>query len=87
MKKIKKNPSKSAKTFIGQVISDKMQHTLTVLLSYKSIHPLYRKIIKKTKKILVDDNLSAKVGDMVKVAECKPISKRKFFTTLEIIKK
>jgi len=86
MKKISKTDTKSAKTFIGQVISAKMQHTLTVLLSYKSIHPVYRKIVKKTKKILVDNNLSAKVGDMVKVAECKPKSKRKNFTTLEIIK-
>ncbi len=86
MKKSNKITKSSPKTFIGQVISDKMQHTLTVLLSYKRIHPLYRKIVKKNKKILVDDNLSAKIGDMVKVAECKPLSKRKKFTTLKIIK-
>ena len=81
-------PSKNkttARTFTGKVISDKMQNTIVVLLSYKSRHPLYKKIVKKSKKIYAENNLSAKVNDTVKVVECRPLSKLKRFTTLEII--
>ena len=83
--KIKNNPS--GKTFLGQVVSDKMQDTIVVQLSYQSRHPIYKKIVKKSKKIYAQNNLSAHLGDLVKVVECRPLSKLKKFTTLEIIKK
>lgn len=76
----------TASTFTGRVVSDKMKDTIVVLLSYKSRHPLYKKIVKKSKKIYAQNNLSAKVNDTVKVAQCRPLSKLKRFTTLEIIK-
>lgn len=74
------------KIFTGKIISDKMMGTITVSLEYKSRHPRYQKIMKKKKSIYVDNNLKAKIGDMVKVQECRPLSKLKRFTTLEIIK-
>ena len=78
--------TKIGKTFTGIVVSDKMANTIVVSLSYTTRHPLYKKIIKKNKKIYADNNLSAKTGDTVKVRETRPLSKLKRFTTLKIIK-
>jgi len=78
--------TKTGKTFIGRVVSDKMTGTIVVSLSYKTKHPLYKKIVNKNKKIYADNNLKAKMGDEVKVRETRPLSKLKRFTTLEIIK-
>lgn len=76
----------AGKVFTGTVVSDKMVNTIVISMDYKSRHPLYKKIIKHRKKIYADNNLSAKIGDIVKVRECRPLSKLKRFTTLEIIK-
>jgi small subunit ribosomal protein S17 len=74
------------KTFEGVVVSDKMSNTITISLEYKSRHPRYKKIVNKHKKIYSENNLNAKIGDIVKVRETRPLSKLKRFTTLEIIK-
>ena len=76
----------TGKNFTGIVVSDKMANTIVVSLSYTTRHPLYKKIIKKNKKIYADNNLNAKMGDTVKVRETRPLSKLKRFTTLEIVK-
>ncbi|MFA5025782.1 MAG: 30S ribosomal protein S17 [Candidatus Shapirobacteria bacterium] len=76
----------TGKTFTGVVVSDKMTNTIVVSLSYTSRHPMYKKIVKKNKKIYSDNNLGAKMGDTVKVRETRPLSKLKRFTTLEIVK-
>ncbi|MFA6184912.1 MAG: 30S ribosomal protein S17 [Candidatus Shapirobacteria bacterium] len=83
IKKINTN----GKTFEGSVISDKMTNTIVVSLEYTRRHPLYKKIIKKHKNIYAENNLSAKIGDKVKVRETRPLSKLKRFTTLAITKK
>jgi small subunit ribosomal protein S17 len=79
--------NKTGKIFIGKVVSDKMNNTIVLEMSYTKRHPIYKKIITKHKKIYANNNLSAKTGDIVKVREVKPISKLKRFTTLEILKK
>ena len=81
------NSQKLGKTFVGEVVSDKMNNTIVITMEYKSRHPLYKKIVKKNKKIYAENNLSAKIGDIVKIRETRPLSKLKRFTTLEIIKK
>lgn len=81
------NEAKLGKTFIGKVTSDKMQNTIVVTLEYTQRHPIYQKISKKNKNIYSENNLSAKIGDIVKVRETRPLSKLKRFTTIEIIKK
>lgn len=78
--------NKTGKTFIGEVVSDRMEKTITVSLEYKRRHPIYHKIVAKHNKIYAENNLNAKVGDIVKVRETRPLSKLKRFTTLEIIK-
>ncbi len=77
----------TGKTFTGVVVSDKMTNTLVVSLSYTSRHPMYKKIVKKNKKLYSDNNLNAKMGDTVMIRETRPLSKLKRFTTVKIIKK
>ncbi|MFA6518764.1 MAG: 30S ribosomal protein S17 [Candidatus Shapirobacteria bacterium] len=74
------------KTFTGQVVSDKMTNTIVISLEYKYRHPLYKKILKKHKKIYSENNLGAKVGDTVKVREVRPLSRLKRFTIINIVK-
>jgi len=75
------------KTFTGVVVSDKMVNTIVVEMSYTSRHPMYKKIVRKHKKIYSENNLSAKTGDTVLVRETRPLSRLKRFTTIEILKK
>ncbi|MEK7527511.1 MAG: 30S ribosomal protein S17 [Patescibacteria group bacterium] len=75
------------KIFTGKVVSDKMTNTLVVSLDYKFRHPRYQKIVKRHQKIYAENNLGAKVGDIVKVREVRPLSHLKRFTTVEIINK
>lgn len=84
---MKNQKNKTGKTFVGKVIATKMTNTLTISMSYTQSHPIYKKIITKHKKIYSDNNLSAKIGDTVKVREVRPLSKLKRFTVVEIIKK
>lgn len=65
----------------GEVVSDKMDKTITVLVERRFMHPLYKKFVKKTKKYAAhDENNSVKTGDRVRIIECAPISKRKTWT-------
>jgi len=75
------------KTFIGEVVSDKMAKTVVVLVKRRKKHPLYRKIVEKRKKFYAENLKGAKTGDTVKIAETRPLSKLKRFEVLEIIKK
>jgi len=84
---MKNKISQLGKTFTGQVVADKMVNTIVVSLEYTRRHPIYKKIVTKHKNIYSDNNLSAKIGDVVKVRETRPLSKLKRFTTVEIIKK
>jgi len=72
------------KTFIGKVKSCKMQKTVVVEVEIKRPHPLYKKLVKKTKNYKVhNENLDIKVGDIVKFVETRPISKDKKWKTIE----
>ncbi len=71
----------------GLVVSASMQKTAVVNVTRKSPHPLYKKLIKKDKKIKVDvGNFLPTVGDRVKIVETKPISATKHFKIVEVIK-
>lgn len=68
------------KTFSGIVTSTKMDKTVVVQVTRKWQHPMYKKIIKQTKKYLVhNENIDLSEGDHVEFVEHKPISKRKRF--------
>ncbi len=70
---------------VGTVVSTKMQRTIVVEVEMNKKHPLYKKIIKRSKKIKAHDDLGVKTGQKVKIGETKPISKNVHFKTLEVI--
>ena len=74
------------KVYRGTVVSDKMDKTITVMVETKKTHPLYGKRVKYSKKYTAhDENNQAKVGDIVRVVETKPLSKTKRFSVVEIV--
>ncbi|MGB4058127.1 MAG: 30S ribosomal protein S17 [Alphaproteobacteria bacterium] len=67
----------------GEVVSDKQEKTVTVLVERKYMHPVYKKYIRKTDKYAAhDEHNQFKAGDMVQIQECRPISKRKRWTVI-----
>lgn len=69
---------KLKRTLSGRVISNKMNKTVTVLIEKRLKHPLYGKFITRTKKYHVhDEENQSKIGDIVIIEECRPISKTK----------
>ena len=73
---------------VGVVLSNKMDKTITVLITERYKHPLYKKILKRSKKFLAhDENNEAEIGDKVLIAETRPLSKNKHFRLVEIIEK
>lgn len=68
----------------GQVTSDKMNKTITVLVNRRVMHPLYKKFIRLSKKYAAhDEGEICKIGDTVRIEECRPISKRKTWIVIE----
>ena len=73
---------------IGQVVSAKMAKTIVVEVSRRVPHPLYRRIIGKRKKFYAhDEKGTAKPGDVVRIVECRPLSKLKRWTLAEVIRR
>jgi small subunit ribosomal protein S17 len=68
----------------GRVTSDKMDKTVTVLVARRVMHPLYKKFIRRSKNYAAHDEANlCKIGDLVRIEECKPISKRKAWLVVE----
>ncbi len=71
------------KVLTGVVVSDKMDKTVAVLVERQFPHPLYGKVVRRSKKYLAHDEDNAyKVGDVVEIVEARPISKRKRWRVL-----
>jgi 30S ribosomal protein S17 len=76
------------KVYQGRVVSDKMDKTIVVVVETTKQHPVYGKRVRYSKKYYVqDDNNEAKVGDIVRIMETRPLSKTKRFRLLEIVEK
>jgi small subunit ribosomal protein S17 len=75
------------KFFTGTVVSDKMEKTIVVSVDTFGVHPIYKKRVKKSSKFHVhDENNVAKVGDVVKFMETRPLSKTKKYILVEVVK-
>jgi small subunit ribosomal protein S17 len=75
-------------TKIGQVVSTKMAKTIVVETVMKKAHPLYRRVVAKTKKFYAhDENNTARVGDYVEIEETRPMSKLKRWRLKNVIQK
>lgn len=80
--------SKVIRTLQGKVISTKMDKTIVVLVERKIKHPIYGKYIKRSTKIHAHDEANAcKEGDIVAIAESRPISKTKSWKLVEVVVK
>ena len=68
----------------GVVVSDKADKTVTVLVKRRVMHPLYKKIIRRSKKYRAhDEDNRCKVGDLVRIQECRPIAKSKSWRVID----
>ena len=73
---------------VGIVVSDKMDKTIVVAVSERVKHPLYKKIVNRTKKFKVhDENNACGIGDKVLIQETRPLSKDKCWRLVEIVEK
>jgi len=74
------------KEMIGRVVSTKMSKTAVVEVETSKQHPLYKKIVRSTQKYLAhDEEQVCKEGDMVRIIECRPISRRKCWSVVEVV--
>jgi len=79
---------KNTRTLIGRVVSDKRAKTITVLIERRTKHELYGKIVAKTSKYHAHDEKGEyKMGDVVEISECRPISKTKAWTVTRLVEK
>jgi small subunit ribosomal protein S17 len=70
----------------GTVVSNKMDKTISVRVDRLVAHPLYGKYVKRSTKVLAhDENNSSKIGDVVTVTSCKPLSSRKVWKLEKIL--
>ena len=77
---------KSGRTIEGRVVSNKMTKTVTVLLERQVQHPLYGKIVRRSTKVHAHDEKSeCKEGDVVRIAETRPMSKTKNWRVVKIV--
>jgi small subunit ribosomal protein S17 len=83
-----KNDRGKKRILVGRVVSNRMQKTIVVRIEHRKLHPLYKKYITRSTKIKAHDEANTcQVGDLVRVTECRPISKEKHWRLLEVIEK
>ena len=67
----------------GVVVSDKENKTITVRVERRFTHPIYKKVIRRSKRYAAhDENNAFKIGDIVSIRECRPVSRRKRWETI-----
>ncbi len=81
-------PQKNTRTLVGRIVSDKRAKTVTVLVERRTAHELYGKIVAKSRKYHAhDEKGDYKMGDLVEIAEGRPISKTKSWTVTKLLEK
>jgi len=81
-------PVKNTRTLMGRVVSDKRAKTITVLVERRTAHELYGKIVAKSRKYHAHDEKGEyKMGDLVEIAEGRPISKTKSWVVTKLLEK
>ena len=73
---------------VGIVTSNKMQKTVAVTVERQMIHPLYKRVVRRSKKFLAhDEKNECHVGDTVRIQETRPLSRRKRWRVIEVVRK
>lgn len=76
------------RTLVGRVVSDKMEKTVTVLVERKVKHPVYGKVMVRSKKYAAHDEANvAQAGDLVEIVETRPVSKTKSWAVTAVLEK
>ena len=76
------------RTLVGRVVSDKMEKTVTVLVERKVKHPMYGKVMVRSKKYHAhNEGNSAKAGDLVEIVETRPMSRTKTWAVTSVLEK
>jgi small subunit ribosomal protein S17 len=76
------------RTLIGRVVSDKMEKTVTVLVERKVKHPMYGKVMVRSKKYHAhNEGNSARAGDLVEIVETRPVSRTKTWAVTSVLEK
>jgi small subunit ribosomal protein S17 len=79
---------KNTRTLTGRVVGDKMDKTVTVLITRRVTHPLYGKIMTRSRKYHAhDEKNECHEGDLVTIEECRPISRTKAWRVRELVEK
>lgn len=77
-----------ARTLSGRVVSDKMDKTVTVLIERRVRHPVYGKVVTRSTKIKAHDEANeCRIGDLVAIAETRPLSRTKAWRLVEVIER
>lgn len=76
------------KILLGEVVSNRMQKTITVEVERRVRHPIYERVVKRSKKFHAhDEQNQCKIGDIVRIVETRPLSKTKRWRLLEIVQR
>ena len=76
------------RTVVAKVLSHKMRKTVVVAIERKYAHPIYRKVVRKVTKLKAhDENDDCRVGDVVRIAETRPLSKDKHWRVIEVLER
>lgn len=71
---------------VGRVVSDKMEKTVVVAIERRKVHPVYKKVVRTTKKVMAHDESNAiPVGTVVQIVESKPLSKHKRWVVEKVV--
>jgi small subunit ribosomal protein S17 len=80
--------NKVRRTITGRVVSDKMDKSVSVAIERLIKHPVYGKYIRRTSKVMAHDaNNECKAGDRVQISECRPISKNKSWSVVNVVER
>ena len=84
----KATADKAKRTLVGRVVSDKMDKTVSVAIERLIKHPTYGKYIRRTSKVMAHDEANeCKTGDRVAISECRPVSKNKAWTVVNVVER
>ena len=80
--------AKAPRTLVGQVVGDKMDKTITVLVERQVKHPLYEKYVRRSTKLHAHDEANeCRAGDTVSIEQCRPLSKRKSWRLHKVLER
>lgn len=79
--------AKAPKSVVGRVISNKMQKTVVVTVEWTIIHPQYKKVVRRSTRYMAHDDHGCGLGDLVQLAETRPLSKQKRWRVTSIVER